>query len=48
MLVDREDQDIAERLTDIYADKHELHLDYEATALTADDVKNRHCRVRRR
>ena len=39
MLVDREDQDIAERLTDAYADKHELHLSYGATALSADDVK---------
>ncbi len=37
VLVDREDQDIAERLTDAYADKHELHLGFEATALAADD-----------
>lgn len=37
VLVDREDQDIAERLTDAYADKHELHLGFEATALEADD-----------
>lgn len=37
VLVDREDRAIAERLTDAYADKHELHLGFEATALAADD-----------
>jgi mycothione reductase len=36
VLADREDRDIAERLTDAYADKYELHLSFEATALAAD------------
>ncbi|WP_330633312.1 dihydrolipoyl dehydrogenase family protein [Halocatena halophila] len=37
VLAEREDRDIAERLTDVYDDKHELHLGYEATAFEADD-----------
>lgn len=45
VLADREDRDIAERLTDAYAAKHELHLGYEVTALAADDGKACHCRV---
>lgn len=41
VLADREDRDIAERLTDAYAAKHELHLGYEVTALEADDGTKR-------
>lgn len=40
VLADREDRDVAERLTDAYADRHELHLGYKATALEADDGKS--------
>ena len=36
VLADREDRAIAERLTEAYDERHELHLGYEATAL-ADD-----------
>ncbi|MFB6206428.1 MAG: NAD(P)/FAD-dependent oxidoreductase [Haloglomus sp.] len=36
VLVDREDQDVSNRLTSAYADKHELELGYEATALAED------------
>lgn len=36
VLADREDQAVAKRLTDAYADKHELHLGYEVTALETD------------
>ena len=36
LLVDREDRAVAERLTDAYREKCELHLGYEATALRED------------
>ena len=36
VLADREDRDIAERLTDAYERHHEVHLGYEATALDDD------------
>jgi dihydrolipoamide dehydrogenase len=36
-LVDREDAAIAERLTDAYREKHELHLGFEATAIGDED-----------
>ncbi|QLG61217.1 dihydrolipoyl dehydrogenase family protein [Halorarum salinum] len=37
VLADREDRDVAERLTDAYADRHELHLGHEVTALAEGD-----------
>jgi dihydrolipoamide dehydrogenase len=40
VLLDREDADIAQRLTDAYREKHELHLGYSATAL-ADEGDER-------
>ncbi|QLG27988.1 dihydrolipoyl dehydrogenase [Halorarum halophilum] len=33
VLVDREDRDIAERVTEVYEQDHELHLGFEVTAL---------------
>ncbi|RRJ31414.1 dihydrolipoyl dehydrogenase family protein [Halocatena pleomorpha] len=36
VLADREDRDIAERLTAVYDDKHELHLGYTATRFESD------------
>ena len=36
-LVDREDPDIAARVTEIYREKHELHLGYRVTAISEDD-----------
>ncbi|MBX0297450.1 dihydrolipoyl dehydrogenase family protein [Haloarcula nitratireducens] len=38
-LVDREDEEIAHRLTDAYREKHELHLGFEATAIAADGTE---------
>jgi len=37
VLVDREDAAIAERLTEAYREKHELHLGFEVTAIADDD-----------
>ncbi|WP_313693691.1 dihydrolipoyl dehydrogenase family protein [Halorarum halobium] len=37
VLVDREDRDIAERLTEVYADRHDLYLGHSATALAEAD-----------
>ncbi|WP_232687206.1 dihydrolipoyl dehydrogenase family protein [Halobacterium zhouii] len=37
VLADREDHDVAERLTEAYRRKHELHLGHEVTALADDD-----------
>lgn len=36
-LADREDDDVAERLTGAYREKHELHLGYSATGIDEDD-----------
>jgi len=37
VLASREDRDVAERLTDAYADRYEVHTGYEVTELAADD-----------
>ncbi|MFC6942734.1 dihydrolipoyl dehydrogenase [Salinirubellus sp. GCM10025818] len=37
VLADREDAAIAERLTEAYREKHELHLGFEATAIADED-----------
>jgi dihydrolipoamide dehydrogenase len=36
VLVDREDPDVAERLTEVYRGKHDLHLGYRATEIGED------------
>jgi dihydrolipoamide dehydrogenase len=36
VLLDREDRAVAERLTEVYAERHDLHLGYRATALATD------------
>ncbi|ESP89667.1 dihydrolipoyl dehydrogenase family protein [Candidatus Halobonum tyrrellensis] len=36
VLLDREDRDVAERVTDAYRERHDLRLGYEATALAED------------
>ena len=36
VLVDREDRDVAERVTEVYDRDHELHLGFEVTALAED------------
>ncbi|QLH84096.1 dihydrolipoyl dehydrogenase family protein [Halosimplex pelagicum] len=37
VLVDREDRDVAERLTEAYREKHDLHLGYRATEIADVD-----------
>ncbi len=37
VLVDREDPDIAKRLTEVYQEKYDLHLGHSATAISEDD-----------
>ncbi|MFC7141190.1 dihydrolipoyl dehydrogenase family protein [Halosimplex aquaticum] len=41
LLVDREDSDVAERLTEVYREKHELHLGYSATEIAESDGEKR-------
>ncbi|WP_459191275.1 dihydrolipoyl dehydrogenase family protein [Halosimplex sp. J119] len=41
VLVDREDADVAERLTEVYREKHELHLGYSATEIAESDGEKR-------
>jgi mycothione reductase len=36
-LVDREDQEVAQRLTEAYREKHELHLGFEVTAVAENE-----------
>ncbi|WP_436910288.1 dihydrolipoyl dehydrogenase family protein [Halosimplex marinum] len=37
VLLDREDRDVAERLTEAYREKHDLHLGYRAAEIAGDD-----------
>jgi dihydrolipoamide dehydrogenase len=41
VLVDREDEAIAQRLTEVYREKHELHLGFRATEITGTDGEMR-------
>jgi len=40
-LVDREDADVAERLTEAYRERHELHLGFRATAIAEEGGEKR-------
>jgi len=48
MLVDREDADIAQQVTDAYREEHDLRLGYTVTEMADDGGAKRHRRIRER